>query len=70
MEAARYEALVRLPAEESVRDSFPKGLPEPIEVPARRYTHPAFLELERTHVFESSWLFVPTPTRSRTRATT
>jgi phenylpropionate dioxygenase-like ring-hydroxylating dioxygenase large terminal subunit len=58
MERARYEAIVRRPEEESAREGFPSGFPEPIDVPAGRYTDPAFLALEREHVFEASWLFV------------
>jgi phenylpropionate dioxygenase-like ring-hydroxylating dioxygenase large terminal subunit len=58
MDAERYEAIAQRPAEESARDGFPEGFPDPIDVPAARYTDPAFLELERTHVLESSWLFV------------
>lgn len=58
MDAARYEAIARRPAEEGARESFPDGFPDPIDVPAARYTDPSFLALERTHVFESSWLFV------------
>jgi phenylpropionate dioxygenase-like ring-hydroxylating dioxygenase large terminal subunit len=58
MERARYEAIVRRPDEESAREGFPAGFPEPIDVPAARYTDPAFLALEREHVFGKSWLFV------------
>ena len=58
MDRARYEAIVRRPDEEGARDAFPSGFPEPIDVPAARYTDPAFLALERAHVFEACWLFV------------
>jgi nitrite reductase/ring-hydroxylating ferredoxin subunit len=58
MDRARYEAIVRRPDEESARDGFPPGFPEPIAVPAARYTDPALLALEREHVFGASWLFV------------
>jgi phenylpropionate dioxygenase-like ring-hydroxylating dioxygenase large terminal subunit len=58
MDAARYEAIARLPTDECAREAFPDRFPDPIDVPAARYTDPAFLQLERTHVFESSWLFV------------
>jgi len=58
MEAARYEAIVRRPEEESARDGFPTGFPHPIDVPAARYTDPDFLALEKAHVFEKCWLFV------------
>lgn len=58
MNAERHQAILRRPAEEHARDSFPAGFPDPIDVPAARYTDPAFFELERTHVFETSWLFV------------
>jgi phenylpropionate dioxygenase-like ring-hydroxylating dioxygenase large terminal subunit len=58
MDRARFEAIVRRPEEESAREGFPDGFPERIDVPAARYTDPAFLALEREHVFEKSWLFV------------
>jgi phenylpropionate dioxygenase-like ring-hydroxylating dioxygenase large terminal subunit len=58
MDAARYQAIAERPVEESARDGFPEGFPDPIDVPAARYTDPAFFELERTHVFGPSWLFV------------
>jgi phenylpropionate dioxygenase-like ring-hydroxylating dioxygenase large terminal subunit len=58
MDRARYEAIVRRPEEESAREGFPAGFPEPIDVPAGRYVDPAFLELERRHVLETCWLFV------------
>ena len=58
MDGARFQAITQRPAAEGARDAFPEGFPDPIDVPAARYTDPAFLELERTHVFESSWLFV------------
>ena len=58
MDAARQQAIAQRPAEESARDGFPEGFPDPIDVPAARYTDPAFFELEREHVFETAWLFV------------
>jgi len=58
MEPARTEAIARRPDEESSRQSFPDGFPNPIDVPATRYTDPGFLELEREYVLERSWLFV------------
>lgn len=58
MDTARYEALARRPVEEQSREAFPDGFPDPIDVPAARYTDPDFLALERAHVFETSWLFV------------
>jgi phenylpropionate dioxygenase-like ring-hydroxylating dioxygenase large terminal subunit len=58
MEPARYEAIVRRPEEESARDGFPSGFPDPIDVPAARYTDPELLALERAHIFERCWLFV------------
>ena len=57
MEAVRREAIARRPEEESAREDFPSGFPHPIDVPAGRYVDPAFLELERTHVFAASWLY-------------
>lgn len=58
MEGERYQTIARKPLEEAERDGFPEGFPEPIDVPAARYTDSGFLALERAHVFESSWLFV------------
>src|SRR5262245_5376580 len=58
MERARYDAIVRRPDEESSRDAFPSGFPDPIDVPAARYADPQFAALERTHIFERCWLFV------------
>jgi len=58
VDGARFQAITQRPTAEGARDAFPEGFPDPIDVPAARYTDPAFLELERTHVFESSWLFV------------
>ena len=43
MDAARYEAIARRPGEEGARESFPDGFPDPIDVPAARYTDPGFL---------------------------
>jgi phenylpropionate dioxygenase-like ring-hydroxylating dioxygenase large terminal subunit len=58
MDRARFDAIVRRPDEESAREGFPSGFPDPIDVPAARYTDPAFLALEREHVFAKTWLFV------------
>jgi phenylpropionate dioxygenase-like ring-hydroxylating dioxygenase large terminal subunit len=58
MDRARYDAIVRRPEEERAREGWPRGFPEPIDVPAARYTDPDFLALEREHVFAKSWLFV------------
>jgi phenylpropionate dioxygenase-like ring-hydroxylating dioxygenase large terminal subunit len=54
----RVRAIAQRPIDESARDGFPAEFPEPIEVPAARYTDPDFFELERAFVFGSSWLFV------------
>ena len=58
MDRAQYDRIARLPDEEGARKGFPEGFPDPIDVPAARYTDPDFLELEKRYVFESSWLFV------------
>lgn len=58
MDAERYRAIAQLPVDESAREEFPAGFPDPIDIPAARYTDSGFFELERTHVFEASWLFV------------
>jgi len=58
MEASRFDAIARRPDEEGARDTFPHDFPNPIDVPAARYTDPDFLALEREHVLAKSWLFV------------
>ena len=58
MDEQRIRAIAQRPIDESAREGFPAGFPDPIDVPAARYTDAAFLELERTHVFLRSWLFV------------
>lgn len=58
MDAERLQVIVQRPIDESERDGFPAGFPDPIDVPAARYTDPDFFALERTHVFERAWLFV------------
>jgi phenylpropionate dioxygenase-like ring-hydroxylating dioxygenase large terminal subunit len=58
MDAARHDTIVRRPDEESARDGFPEGFPQPIDVPAARYTDPALLALEQEHVLGKCWLFV------------
>jgi phenylpropionate dioxygenase-like ring-hydroxylating dioxygenase large terminal subunit len=57
MDAVRRRAVAQLPTDESARDGFPEGFPYPIDVPAARYTDAPFFALERTYVFETSWLF-------------
>jgi phenylpropionate dioxygenase-like ring-hydroxylating dioxygenase large terminal subunit len=57
MDRARIEAIARKPDDESAREEFPPGFPECIDVPASRYVDPAFLALEREHVFARTWLF-------------
>jgi phenylpropionate dioxygenase-like ring-hydroxylating dioxygenase large terminal subunit len=54
----RLEAIARKSDEECERVGYPGGFPACIDVPAARYTDPAFLSLEREHVFERCWLFV------------
>jgi len=58
METQRVEAIAQLPDKESCRDSFPVNFPNPIDVPAARYTDPVFFQLEVERVFGDSWLFV------------
>jgi phenylpropionate dioxygenase-like ring-hydroxylating dioxygenase large terminal subunit len=58
MDRHRYEEIARRPDEEASREEFPPGFPDPIGVPASRYTDPALLALELEHVFGESWLFV------------
>lgn len=58
MEQSRFRAIVSRPEEERLRDSFPRGFPERIDVPAGRYADPSFLALEQKHLFGECWLFV------------
>ena len=58
MEPEQVDAIAQLPEAESCRDSFPETFPNPIDVPAARYTDPEFFSLEVESVFLDSWLFV------------
>ena len=58
METARSLAFAKRAEQECERDTFPPGFPNPIDVPAARYTDPDFFALERHHLFEKCWLFV------------
>ncbi|QLL06174.1 aromatic ring-hydroxylating oxygenase subunit alpha [Mycobacterium vicinigordonae] len=58
MQIKRSVALAERTEEECQRDTFPADFPNPIDVPAARYTDPEFLALEREYVLERSWLFV------------
>ena len=51
------EKLYRLMEFEAARTSPPVGFPALPEIPAGRYTDPAFFELEQTHIWQKSWLF-------------
>ena len=42
---------------EAARTSPPVGFPALPDIPAGRYTDPAFFELEQTHIWQKSWLF-------------
>jgi phenylpropionate dioxygenase-like ring-hydroxylating dioxygenase large terminal subunit len=42
---------------ESERTAPPEGFPSLPDIPAGRYTDPAFLELEMTHLWRKSWLY-------------
>ena len=58
MEPEQVDAIAQLPEAESCRDSFPETFPNPIDIPAARYTNPEFFSLEVESVFLDSWLFV------------
>ena len=51
------EKLYRLMEFEAARTSPPAGFPALPDIPAGRYTDPAFFELEQTHIWQKSWLF-------------
>lgn len=51
------EKLYRLMEFEAARTSPPVGFPALPDIPAGRYTDPAFFELEQTHIWQKSWLF-------------
>ena len=51
------EKLYRLMEFEAARTSPPDGFPSLPDIPAGRYTDPAFFELEQTHIWQKSWLF-------------
>lgn len=58
MEPQHVDAIVQLPETESCRDAFPESFPNPIDVPAARYTDADFFALELETVFRDAWLFV------------
>ncbi len=58
MDAALFHEVVSKPERESERSHFPQGFPDPIDVPAARYSDPEFYDLEQVHVFSKSWQFV------------
>lgn len=41
---------------ERTRTAPPDGFPRLPDIPAGRYTDPAFFELEREHIWSKSWL--------------
>ncbi|MDG1001190.1 MAG: aromatic ring-hydroxylating dioxygenase subunit alpha [Pseudomonadales bacterium] len=51
------EKLYRLMEFEAARTSPPVGFPALPDIPAGRYTDPAFFELEQMHIWQKSWLF-------------
>lgn len=57
MDTAMAQAIREASDFEARRRSHPEGFPALSPVPVRRYTDPAFFELEREHVFGKSWLF-------------
>ena len=58
MDATLFEEVVSKPERESERSQFPPDFPDPIDVPAARYSDPAFFDLEQKHLFSKSWQFV------------
>ena len=43
---------------EAARTAPPEGFPQLTDIPAGRYVDPAFLALEREHLWKKSWLYV------------
>lgn len=51
------DALRARPEAEGERADFPAGFPDPIDVPAARYTDEGFFALERERIFRRCWLY-------------
>lgn len=58
MEVKRNEGIRQRPEDENDRAGFPDGFPESIDVPAARYTDPAFFALEQVRILSKTWQFV------------
>lgn len=57
MDAQEIATLKALMAWEGQRNAPPEGFPALPDLPAGRYTDPAFFALEQAHIFRKSWLF-------------
>ena len=58
MDAALSDQIKKSIEYERNRTRPPDGFPKLPDIPARRYTDPAFFELERKHIWRRSWLCV------------
>lgn len=57
MDAQEIHDLKAMMAWEGQRQAPPEGFPNLPDMPAARYTCPAYFALERQHIFRKSWLF-------------
>lgn len=57
MSAAQSATIAERMAYEAERDGPPEGFPRLPDVPARRYTDPGFLTLEREAMWQRAWLY-------------
>lgn len=57
MNTVDLDELRSRPDMEGERAAFPPGFPDPIDVPAARYTDEAFFDLEKKRVFDRCWLY-------------
>ena len=57
MDAQEIHDLKAMMAWEGQRQAPPEGFPNLPDMPAARYTSPAYFALERQHIFRKSWLF-------------
>jgi len=58
MDAALSDQIKKSIEYERNRTHPPDGFPKLPDIPARRYTDPAFFELEKKHIWRRSWLCV------------
>jgi phenylpropionate dioxygenase-like ring-hydroxylating dioxygenase large terminal subunit len=58
MDSATVQRFLEGMKYEAARTAPPEGFPQLTDIPAGRYVDPAFLALEREHLWKKSWLYV------------